>query len=53
MQVRVNRDGKAKVGRRTVTFPLSLAGATITIPDPQPDPEPEADPEPDEVPVEE
>ena len=47
MQVYINRDGKAKVGRRTVTFPQSLAGAVITVPDPEPDPEP------DEVPSEE
>lgn len=39
MQVYVNRDGVAKVGRRKVTFPLSLAGATVTIPDDEEQPE--------------
>ena len=43
MQVYINRDGKAKVGRRTLTFPLSLVGATVTIADPEPEPEPEPD----------
>lgn len=47
MKVYVNRDGKAKVGRRTLSFPASLAGATVTIPDDEPEPEPE--PEPDQV----
>jgi hypothetical protein len=33
--VYVNRDGKARLGRRKITFPLSLAGATVTVDDDQ------------------
>lgn len=36
---RVDHEGKAKVGRRKLEFPLTLAGAVITIPDDEDDSE--------------
>jgi hypothetical protein len=45
-EVRVDADGKATVDGRTLTFPLSLAGATVTVPDVEPESVPDDAAEP-------
>jgi hypothetical protein len=39
--VYVNRDGKARLGRRKIAFPLTLAGATVTVDDEPDEDQPE------------